>query len=103
LGQSLYRYCGQSSTGGFIDDQTDLQPVATWATASAAISGLVAYLLEFLPLVGRQHLLQTFIGLPPDVIHTRLRLATQCAQLLAGVAKDLLDLRLLICIQLQTL
>src|ERR1041385_7839738 len=80
-------------------------PIATAvrATTTAAISALAAYLLKFFPLIWRQHLLQTFISLPPDVVHTRLRLAAQCAQLLARIAEDLLHLRFLIRIQLQTL
>src|ERR1051326_798259 len=77
--------------------------IAVWTTAAAPIPGLGADLLKFLPLVRRQHLLQTFISLPPNVVHPRFRLTMQGAQLLARVAENLLHLRLLIVVQIQTL
>ena len=75
----------------------------TSTSTAAAAAAFVAHVLELLPLLFRHHLLQTLVRLPADLIHARLRFAAQGTQLIAGVGKDLLDLRLLIRVQIQTL
>src|ERR1041385_4110368 len=70
-----------------------------WSTAAAL--AFVAKLLKLLPLLRRQHRLQTPISLTPNLVHPRIHLGAHAADLLARVVEDLLHFRLLIRRELQ--
>src|SRR6266436_902384 len=69
--------------------------------ARVLTSQFISQLLELLPLIGRQHLLQLFISLLTNAGDPRVGFLTQRLQLRASVAEYLLDLRLLVVVELQ--
>ena len=79
-----------------------LWSLTTWTTAATSPpTHLVTNRLKLLPLLRRQYFLQTRVSLPANLVHLRFRLATHRTQLVARVAKDKLDLRLLVCAEIQ--
>ena len=70
--------------------------------ATTAALALLTKLLKLLPLLRRQHSLQTSISMATNLIHPWLHLAAHPSNLLARVAEDLLHFRLLIRRELQT-
>src|SRR5215218_10215774 len=78
--------------------------VVSWSTtAPTPCAHIVAHRLKLLPLLRRQHFLQTRISLAPNLIHSRLRFPPQRPQLFARVAENLLHLRLLIGVEIEPL
>ena len=71
--------------------------IAAVAPSSApSVAHRVLYLLKLLPLLRRQRLSQSFIGLPAYIGDARLRLFSHCAQLPTRIGKNLFHLRFLL-------